>query len=380
MVKRSGIYKITNTVNGKVYIGQSEWVKKRIGAHKYKLDKGTHNNVHLQRAYDKYGADAFLFEVVEYCDEDSLDEREMFYISYYDSMRNGYNQTLGGGGNRGYVMSEETRKKLRERHIDVSGKNNPMYGRSWKDMCTDEEIEEHSRKLREYWAANPPSTKAVICVTDGRVFKSCKAAADEFGISEWNIGNCCRRTTNRCGWFENGMPIVCLYKDDYDKMADDDIAQIIAAANRTSFGENNPNAKSVVNLTTGVVYKTAKDAARELGIKASGISSNIIGQHLSAGKSDDGTKYVWVRYSDYINMTREQIEAKVSYAQNANHSDRKPNARPVVCVNTGDTFATVTEAGKVYHVDPSSIVACCKGKLKSCGKINDEKLVWRYAS
>lgn len=118
----SGIYIIRNTVNGKVYIGQSRRISNREYSHFRTLEKGTHYNKHLQRSYNTYGRDAFVFEVIERCDVSELDEREKYYIKKYDSMNinKGYNNE--GGGNVGKEVSERMREAKR-------GENNPMYGK-----------------------------------------------------------------------------------------------------------------------------------------------------------------------------------------------------------------------------------------------------------
>lgn len=118
----SGIYIIRNTVNGKVYIGQSRRISNREYSHFHALEKGTHYNKHLQRSYNTYGRDAFVFEVIEWCDVSELDEREKYYIKEYDSMNinKGYNNE--GGGNVGKEVSERMREAKR-------GANNPMYGK-----------------------------------------------------------------------------------------------------------------------------------------------------------------------------------------------------------------------------------------------------------
>lgn len=60
-----GLYKITNTVNGKYYIGSSNDIDKRWFNHKSTLKRGKHRNCHLQASFNKYGADAFVFEIIE---------------------------------------------------------------------------------------------------------------------------------------------------------------------------------------------------------------------------------------------------------------------------------------------------------------------------
>lgn len=95
------IYKITNVVNGKVYIGQTRrTIRVRFSDHITKaVDKGSCSyNTHLGRAIRKYGTDAFTVEEVEQCGDEALNDRETFWIQHYDSVRNGYNMTYGGEG------------------------------------------------------------------------------------------------------------------------------------------------------------------------------------------------------------------------------------------------------------------------------------------
>jgi group I intron endonuclease len=75
-----GIYKIKNLVNDKCYYGSSKNIEKRWRTHKNHLKNGKHHNIHLQRSWDKYGDDNFVFEVVEECDENILLELEQKYL------------------------------------------------------------------------------------------------------------------------------------------------------------------------------------------------------------------------------------------------------------------------------------------------------------
>lgn len=135
----SGIYIIKNNVNNKVYIGQSIQLKTREGKHKSYLKHNKHENDYLQRSYNKYGVEAFSFEILERCDIDKLDEREIFYINKFNSMdiEKGYN--LESGGNSNKIVSEITREKKR-------GKNNPMYGKKPSEE-TIEKMRESARGM-----------------------------------------------------------------------------------------------------------------------------------------------------------------------------------------------------------------------------------------
>jgi group I intron endonuclease len=110
------IYKITNLINKKVYIGKTERgnPRKRWSEHLKKLKSNVHVNKHLLSSYKKYGPDAFKFEVLlEINSLQELNEEEMRLIKKYKSYNSefGYNKTFGGDGGR---PTEETRLKLSE--------------------------------------------------------------------------------------------------------------------------------------------------------------------------------------------------------------------------------------------------------------------------
>ena len=87
-----GVYKIINTINGKVYIGSSKDISRRWNEHIYSLDVNAHHNKKLQNAWNKYGRQNFKFEIIEECDEKNQFEREQYYIDLYKPFLNdGYN-------------------------------------------------------------------------------------------------------------------------------------------------------------------------------------------------------------------------------------------------------------------------------------------------
>jgi len=100
----TGIYKITNSVNNKSYIGQSINIEFRWKEHqriaKSPNNYSRKNKYPLYQAIRKYGLENFTFEILEECQEEILDEREIYWIQFFDSFENGYNLTLGGGGAR----------------------------------------------------------------------------------------------------------------------------------------------------------------------------------------------------------------------------------------------------------------------------------------
>lgn len=108
----SGVYTITNTTNGKMYVGSSVRIKERMLAHRAKLRTGKHHSEKLQRAWLKHGEAAFKFAVALYCDESNCFMYEQALIDFYKSASgSGYNAAPQAGGTRGLVHSDESKLK-----------------------------------------------------------------------------------------------------------------------------------------------------------------------------------------------------------------------------------------------------------------------------
>lgn len=121
------IYKITNMLNGKCYIGQH-----KVPKHPESLRRYLGGGIAIQDAIKKYGKDAFKKEIVEYIDDDEkhhmVSEREIYYIKFFNTLcPNGYNISPGGEGGatpescrksaitrkqRGYSHSVDTRRRI----------------------------------------------------------------------------------------------------------------------------------------------------------------------------------------------------------------------------------------------------------------------------
>ena len=218
----SGIYKITNTVNGKCYVGSSISIRKRIAEHRWELRKNRHQNFHLQNAWNKYGEISFLFSILIYCNKDSLIFYEDRTIEALGTLNNasGYNlmparrTDLTGSNyteirkqkaetqkrvmqsvearerisraNKGRILSEETRARMSRAR---KGKKRS------KEFCLKmSKINKGripSQKTREIWSkqrrgkmAGAKSPLAKATTVDGTLYPTVTAAIEAMGISK----------------------------------------------------------------------------------------------------------------------------------------------------------------------------------------------------
>lgn len=109
----SGVYTITNMINGKRYIGSAARIDARFRQHLKALRRGVHHSVKLRRAWEKYGSAAFAFDVLEYVEPAQLLSAEQRWIDYFQAAtHSGYNVCKTAGSHLGMECSAETRNKL----------------------------------------------------------------------------------------------------------------------------------------------------------------------------------------------------------------------------------------------------------------------------
>lgn len=132
----TGVYLIENVANGRRYVGSAVSLKKRWREHRRQLAEGKHHSRFLQRAWNKYGPLFFKFQVVAYCDRDTL----LFYEQrLIDGLKPDYNTSPTAGSQLGYRHTDETRKKM-----SIARRRNPSSPR--KGMKNSEETR---RKISE---------------------------------------------------------------------------------------------------------------------------------------------------------------------------------------------------------------------------------------
>ena len=226
------VYKHTSP-SGKVYIG----ITGRKPEERWKDGRGYVRHTRFGGAIKKYGWENFTHEILdENLSEEEAKAREVEFIKLYNSAdrRFGYNATLGGDGCVGCDPSEETRRKMSERHYDAHGANNPMFGRNHTPEARRKMSETKKRlfaegvlvqpkkqrkpkmtqrELREFRSAimsgknNPSYGKGKPVVqfsTNGsfiKVYQTAREAERETGVDHTTISRCCKNKQKTAGGF-----------------------------------------------------------------------------------------------------------------------------------------------------------------------------------
>lgn len=118
-MKITGIYKFENKINHHIYIGQSIDINRRYLDHLYDAHFRSERSTGVDLAIAKYGIDNFSFEILEECKPEQLNEREIYWIEYYNSYKEGYNRTPGGSSIHGEdhpraILTEKQVWEIRE--------------------------------------------------------------------------------------------------------------------------------------------------------------------------------------------------------------------------------------------------------------------------
>lgn len=123
-----GIYKITNKINNLSYIGQSTQIEQRFREHKKSYNWYREKNKKLYKDILEYGIDNFSFEILEECSMEELNNREQYYIKYYNTYPDQYNMTPGGQFNAeenhpSHKLTKQDVINIRSRYNNQERKN-----------------------------------------------------------------------------------------------------------------------------------------------------------------------------------------------------------------------------------------------------------------
>ena len=203
-----GIYKITNQINGKCYIGQSVNIERRWQEHKRFNSRERLAIIH--QAFRKYGLKNFSFEILEECSQEQLDDLEIKWIKFFDSQNpnKGYNCTSGGQGipNYSIKLSEDQITEIQDLLLntkltqnDIAKRFNVSYQTISDINCGKTRIKDGLsyplRKRKAQFILCPLSREKLKQLVRKRMFTS---IAQEFSVSPETVSRWCRRYNLPC--------------------------------------------------------------------------------------------------------------------------------------------------------------------------------------
>jgi group I intron endonuclease len=243
------IYRIVNVINGKCYYGSTINAETRWKTHIYSLKKNKHHNIHLQRSWNKYGEDNFIFEIVEI----DIPKNELFLIeqNYINKNIDGYNLGSAGGGdnitnhpNKNEII-EKRSKKIRENVSNLS---------------------EHERKIK--WGKNKKENPRYI---DGRSYtgKKCKMCDN---VVDFNLkSGICYKCRDRKG---NNNPFYGKFhnQETKDKISKANTGRIMSDKEKESItGKNNGRYMGTYHTPWGIFPSSSQAEKNNTLMKSAAI-------------------------------------------------------------------------------------------------------------
>lgn len=278
-----GIYKYQNKINGKIYIGQSSNIEKRFAQHLYdskNLDRGRGTGIDF--AINKYGIENFDFEIIEKCDSVELDEKEIFWIKYYNSYKEGYNRTPGGDSVRGEdhpraILTEAQVWDIREQYslgIKRSDVFKPYLEKGISKRC-----------LLKVWNNETWTTVHADVYTEEnkRIHKSqIGHSEDQIGLSSLDRAIKQDEINLWLKDFSGGLTINAIAK----KYHRDNGTVQKYISNPNGVKTVKYHGRAVKNIETGQIFKSINSAAKWAGCGATTLTRHLYGDK-AAGKIPD---------------------------------------------------------------------------------------------
>jgi len=209
------IYKISNMIDDRIYIGSTINIKGRWTEHKRKLSMNKHENIHLQRFVNKYGINSIYFDIIEEVDNNVLLSKEQHYI---DVTKNKFNIAICSSAPMfGKNHSIESLKKI---SLSSSGINNPMYGKkrpSWLIdkliMISKNRIQTKDEKIKRLINL---SNRLELIIQKDNIIHYCFSvhhASKIIKVSHQAVSKALKNNTKSNGWMIKKSNIIFYNKD-----------------------------------------------------------------------------------------------------------------------------------------------------------------------
>ena len=339
------IYKHTNIINGKCYIGQTCQDPER----RWNLGKSYSRNFKFGKAIDKYGWTSFSHTIIEsgINTQSEANEKEIFYINLFNSFINGYNSTKGGDnfdhlGNE-VVQISLNNEIIRKYSSSADAERNTGILAQNIAACL---IGRQITAGGFYWAQGninidnwkPPKNrkdKQIICIETKKVFNSITEASDNMKISLSSISKCVLRQAISAGGYH------WCYLLEYD----DDWAPVVE---KKKGGPCRP----IICVETGEIYESITECSILTGVSTQNLSQNCCKNRRTA----KGKHYAYVdEYNDNWEPFPEYNSTRRRTA-----STRK---KAVFCLETNEIFPSLMAAEEKTGIGNRLISRCCSGEL-----------------
>lgn len=306
------IYKITNTITGDFYIGQT------IDFHDRKLQHKRDPQPKMREDVEKYGWDAFKFEIVEECSREQLNDRENYYIAELDPTYNTIKI-------HNWTHTPETCRKISEANMGREHTTESCEKMSEKRLGVTLS-DEHKEKCRQASLGNKSRSKAVVCVETGKVYPNMKTAAADIGVVPSAISGVIRGVNITAGGY-------------HWRYADEDANTGSRKRNVAVFCED-----------TGEYFPTIEAAAKKFGINASTISKIVKGKSKSS-----------LHFKSVEKQTCNEIRTKDKrFGSNLSRTI-------IICDETGEEFFGVKLAEIKLGIPAQDILNVLEGNAETAG-------------
>lgn len=345
------IYLITNLINNKKYVGQTQQGREERRWREHSVFYVDDNKI-LHNAIKKYGAENFNFTVIETdIPEELIDKQERYYIKYYNTFYlngQGYNMTEGGQGTHGYTHTEDTKQRIKASNLTAWQRIKEEEPERYAQLCLNRSLankgkpksEETKQKMSAYWQARNAGKPIKIKSVKNKLYKE---------------GN------PRTG--ENNPFFGKHFSEKSKELLREAKAQKLSPIN-------------AYDLQTGRLWKTfrfATEAAQELNLQASANTRILL---VCKERKGHAYGYIW-RYK--IDFDLAELPLEILQQEN-----KTPRAKAVLQYDLENNFiaefSSAAEASRALQPDKAKQRTFAKGITDNClgHKKTAHKFIWKY--
>lgn len=353
-------------ITDKWYIGQSKYSSLDINK-RWQDGRGYGPKTRFGQAIKKYGWKNFEHVILEECDNSLLNEKEIFWISFYNSYYSGYNCTYGGKNipedfcYKVSVYCYQT-KKTYSSIMEASIQTNFPYNKIQRQILTGHRLEndilffslENQKNEQIPNVYKIPYTlhgnKNLICIEENKVYNSIIECATEKNINPQNLGHACKTHNSLKG-------LHFAFLEEYDETW-----KPAEPYNTLRRKQSSSLKKEVYCLQTNSFYDSASECSNKLGIPVRSISR-------CAKKDGDLIEthgYNFCYKEDWYEGWQPRAKKSTSYICSNETKERmqKNNrfSKKVRCIETNQIFNSAKEACRITGINDGSIRNCCNHK------------------